>query len=161
MQQNSETIVEMLSRYPFGEAPDPRSSRILVRLNRRFKAEEAEELRSKVEFHSKLHHPSLVTIVKAFQSNQARFFDIFFEYVPKGLRQCCQSMTRQQLQLLKNQLRDLCGYLIGMNIYPEVAEELIGVDSRGNAKLYLDVDFRVLKPKQNKGELVKVKYVEI
>lgn len=35
------------------------------------------------------------------------------------------------------------------------------MDALGNAKLYVDVDFRVLKPKQNKGELIKVKFVEI
>jgi hypothetical protein len=48
-----------------------------------------------------------------------------------------------------------------MNIYPEVAEELIGVDSSGLLRLYLDIDFRVLTASQNKAELIKVKQVEI
>jgi hypothetical protein len=48
-----------------------------------------------------------------------------------------------------------------MNVYPEVAEELIGFESKGVVKLFLDVDFRVIKPTQNKGELIKIKFAEI
>jgi hypothetical protein len=48
-----------------------------------------------------------------------------------------------------------------MNVYPEIAEELIGFDSNGRVKLFLDVDFRVIKPTQNKGELIKIKFAEV
>lgn len=68
----------MINRYPFGEAAETSANRQLVKLNRRFKEEEADEIRGKVEFHSKLKHPALIAIVKAFQSRQARFFDVFF-----------------------------------------------------------------------------------
>jgi hypothetical protein len=69
----------MITRYPFGvtvnSAPnDP----VLVKLSRRFNDKEFEELRKKIEYHSKLRHPSLISISRAFQSQKGKFFDVFF-----------------------------------------------------------------------------------
>lgn len=86
---------------------------------------------------------------------------MFFEFVEVNIRSFGSRMSVKNLMRSRDGLLDLCGYLIQMNIYPEVAEELIGVDEGGLMRLYLDVDFRVLTANQNKAELVRVKQIEI
>lgn len=42
---------------------------------------------------------------------------------------------------MKEQLLNLCTYLVYMGIYPVIAEELLGVSPGRNIKLFLDVDY--------------------
>jgi hypothetical protein len=87
--------IEMLHRYPFEEAEQPGT---VVRLTRRFRDNEYEQLRSKVEAHSKLRSPTLIRIMKATVNRNAHHFNIFFEHVPFGLRHQISDLTIKQIR---------------------------------------------------------------
>lgn len=62
MQETS--IIEMNRHYPFDRNIHPKPS--LVKLRRKFKDHEHLQLRTKIEFLSKLNHPSIIRIQKGF-----------------------------------------------------------------------------------------------
>ncbi len=111
----------MISRYPFGTEVPHSDSPTLVKLSRRFNSQYADELKGKIGYISKLRHPSLISVVKAFESKSGKFFDVFYEYVAVNIRQGASKLSTEQLLRNRDNLMDLCRYLINMNIYPEVA----------------------------------------
>lgn len=69
--------LEMLHRYPFGTAvPDSQST--AVKLTRRFRDQDYEDLRGKVEAHSQLRHGSLIRIMRATVNRNVRHFNIYY-----------------------------------------------------------------------------------
>jgi hypothetical protein len=65
--------------------------------------------------------------MRATVNRNARHFNIYYEYVSHNLRNQIGDMTLKQIRDNELRLFDLCSQLMSINIYPEVAEELLGI----------------------------------
>jgi hypothetical protein len=87
-----------------------------------------QELHDKIEFLSSLKHSNIISIARTIEKREELSFEVYFEYVPRSLRECMGALTEEELEHGRSSLYHLCSYLISNNVNPEIAEELIGVD---------------------------------
>lgn len=146
----------MSRRYPFDKQPS--SAPNFVKLRRKFQESQYQELRDKIQLHSRLNHSSLIKICKGFQSKKHKYFDIFLEYIPCSLRGSLKGITLTELFQIKQTLLNLCIFLLKKGIHPLVTEEVLGFSS-GKLRYYLDIDYS--SSMGSLQELIKAKDLEI
>lgn len=148
----------MHSRYPFGRSSGAPAA---VRLLRRFEYNELQELHDKIQFLMSVRHSNLVGVLRTVEKREELSFEVYYEYVPRSLREAGPTLSEEQLEHGRSSLYHVCSHLLSNNVNPEIAEELIGVDEAGQLRLFLDVDFRVLAHQQSRTDLIRAKRVEI
>lgn len=148
-------VIEMSRRYPFDKEHRPPT---LVHLRRRYKEHEYQDIRAKIDIHSRLPNTHIIQIQKGFESRKNKYFDVFLEHIPISLKQTIHSLSISELRGVKQSLLNLCVFLLQRGIYPIITEDSLGMHE-GNLKYYLDIDFS--KVVGSVEELAKAKSLEI
>lgn len=64
-------------------------------------------MRSVFSSHEKLRHPNLVQLVKIIESRKNRQYEVFYEYVPHDLTSRIKTMTKEEIESVRESLHKL------------------------------------------------------